>query len=506
MLKLSDKNRVKLRLCRAELNPTEKHLEERLFIACALACALSVPFFRNGAFTFMTWETYLVEQQSHHQDELLQFLSIPSVSSLPAHADDVQQAAQWVASRLTVAGLEQVQVLPTGGHPVVYGEWLHAPGQPTILIYGHFDTQPVDPVELWSSPPFEPVILGDRVYARGASDDKGNMFTPILAVEALLKTEEALPVNVKFFIEGQEEIGSPQLPSFIASHRDLLACDLVLSADGGQYDEDQPGVMLSCKGLVGVQIDVRGAKSDLHSGSYGGAVPNPIHALVAILDSLRSPEGKILVDGFYDTVLPLSAEDRAAIAEIPFDEQAYREKIGVSALLAEPGYTPQEHLAARPTLEINGIWGGFQGEGTKTVLPSEAHAKITCRLVANQVPEAIADLLIQHIKQHAPSGVEVAVHQLPGAARPYLIPADHWGNQAAAAVLQELYGKVPYQMREGGSIPVCELFQRNLGAYTVSFGFGLSDEQIHAPNEFFRLSSFRRGPVAYCKLLHHLAK
>ncbi|HEY3994055.1 MAG TPA: dipeptidase [Ktedonobacteraceae bacterium] len=453
----------------------------------------------------MTWETYLVEHRSQHQDELLQFLSIPSISSLPSHADAVQRAAQWVAERLTTAGLEQVQILPTGGHPVVYGEWLHAPEKPTVLIYGHFDTQPVDPLDLWTNPPFEPTISEDRVYARGASDDKGNMFTPILGVEALLKAEGALPINVKFFLEGQEEIGSPQLPAFIASHRELLACDLVLSSDGSQYGEDQPELMLSAKGLAGVQIDVRGAHGDLHSGMYGGAVPNPIHALTAILASLRSPEGKILVEGFYDTVLPLSDADRASIAAIPFDAQAYQERIGVTALLSEPGYTPQEHLAARPTLEINGIWGGFQGEGVKTVLPAEAHAKITCRLVANQEPSAIVDLIAKHVEKHTPAGVQVTVRALPGTARPYLIPADHWGNQAAASVLQELYGKAPYHARVGGSIPVCELFLTHLGAYTVGFAFGLGDEQIHAPNEFFRLSSFRRGPVAYCKILHHLA-
>ncbi len=236
----------------------------------------------------MTWETHLEEQQSRYQDELLQFLSIPSISALPEHAGDVQQAARWVADRLTAAGLENVQVLPTSGHPVVYGEWLHAPGKTTVMIYGHFDTQPADPLNLWTSPPFEPQVRNDRVYARGASDDKGNMLIPILAVEALLKAEGALPVNVKFFLEGQEEIGSPQLPAVIANQRDLLACDLVLSADGGQHDEDQPAILIAFKGIAGVQIDVRGARTDLHSGVYGGAVANPIHALVHIIDSMPS--------------------------------------------------------------------------------------------------------------------------------------------------------------------------------------------------------------------------
>lgn len=454
----------------------------------------------------MTWEMYLEEHQSQHQDELLQFLSIPSISSIPEHAAAVQQAAQWVSERLTTAGVEKVEILPTGGHPVVYGEWLHAPGKPTVLIYGHFDTQPVDPLALWDSPPFEPVIIEDRVYARGASDDKGNMLTPILGVEALLKAEGALPINVKFFFEGQEEIGSPQLPTFIAQHRDLFACDLVLSSDGGQYSEDHPELMVACKGLVGLQIDVQGANADLHSGLYGGAVANPIHTLAYILDSLRSPDNKILVEGFYDDVIPLSDDDRAAIALIPFDEQAQKDHLGVNALIAEPGYTSQEHLAGRPTLEVNGIWGGFQGEGVKTVLPNEAHAKITCRLVANQEPETIAKLLKSHIEKHVQSGVRVTVRPQPGTAKPYLIPLDHWGNQAAIDVLTEIYGVAPYYSRVGGSIPVCELFLNHLGAYTVGFAFGLPDERFHSPNEFLRLSSFRRGPVAYCKILQRLSE
>ena len=453
-----------------------------------------------------TVETYLQENEPRYTDELLDFLRIPSVSALPERADDVRRAAQWVADRLTAAGLDNIQILPTGGHPVVYADWLHALDRPTIMIYGHFDVQPVDPLTLWSSPPFEPVIRDDRVYARGASDDKGNMLIPILAVEALLQTEGTLPVNIKFFLEGQEEIGSPQLPAFITERRDLLACDLVVSADGGQYDETHPALLVSSKGLGGVQIDVRGARTDLHSGVYGGAVANPIHALIHIIDSMRDSEGKILVEGFYDKVAPLSAEDRAAIAAVPFDEAALRGQVGVDALVAEPGYTPQEHMSARPTLEVNGIWGGFQGEGTKTVLPAEAHAKITCRLVPDQDPATIRDLLAAHVARHAPPGVTVAVQPLPGAARPYYIPADHWGSRAAATVLTKVYGVEPYQGRTGGSIPVCELFLDTLGVYTVGFAFGLRDEQVHAPDEFFRLGNFRRGQGAYARLLHELGR
>jgi acetylornithine deacetylase/succinyl-diaminopimelate desuccinylase-like protein len=454
----------------------------------------------------MSWETYLKEQQPRYQEELLEFLSIPSVSALPEHTEDVQRAAQWVANRLKVAGLENVQIWPTDGHPAVYGEWLHAPEKPTVLIYGHFDTQPADPLQLWTNPPFEPVIKDDRVYARGASDDKSNMLVPILTVEALLHTESALPVNVKFFFEGQEEIGSPQMPALITQQRNQLACDLVLSADGLQYDEGHPGLLVSTKGLAGVQIDVQGARADLHSGLYGGAVANPIHALVYLLDSMRSPEGKILIDGFYDAVGPLSDEDRASIAANPFDEQAQKAAIGVSELVSEPGYTPLEHMGSRPTLEVNGIWGGFQGEGTKTVLPNQAHAKITCRLVAHQDPDTIVELITRHVEQHKLPGVQATVTRLPGAARPYLMARDQWGNEAAKVVLTELYGTEPYFMRVGGSIPVCELFLNVLGAYTVNFGFGLPDEQFHAPNEFYRLSSFRRGVIAYGKMLYQLAK
>lgn len=454
----------------------------------------------------MSWETYLKEQQPRYQKELLEFLSIPSISALPEHAEDVQQAARWVANRLTVAGLENVQVWPTDGHPAVYGEWLHAPGKPTVLIYGHFDTQPADPLQLWTNPPFEPVIKNDRIYARGASDDKSNMFVPILTVEALLQTERALPVNVKFFFEGQEEIGSPQMPALIAQQRNQMACDLVLSADGFQYDEEHPALLTSTKGLAGVQVDVQGANADLHSGLYGGAVANPIHALVYLLDSMRSPEGKILIDGFYDAVAPLSDEDRASIAAVPFDEQAQKAAIGVTELVSEPGYTPPEHMGSRPTLEMNGIWGGFQGQGVKTVLPNQAHAKITCRLVANQDPVTIVELITRHVEQQKLPGVQVTVTPLPGIAKPYLMAEDHWGNEAAKVVLTELYGTEPYFIRAGGSIPVCELFLSVLGAYTVNFGFGLPDEQFHAPNEFYRLSSFRRGVLAYGKMLYQLAK
>ncbi len=452
-----------------------------------------------------TLQNYLAENRERFLHELLEFLAIPSISSLPQCTQAVADAAEWTMNRLRAAGIGNARVLETGGHPVVYGEWLQAEGKPTILIYGHFDTQPVDPEHLWTHPPFEPTLRDGRIYARGASDDKGNMLIPILAVEALLRTEGKLPVNVKFFLEGQEEIGSPQLPEFIAQHRELLACDMVVSADSGQWSETEPAILVAFRGLCAVQIDVRGAESDLHSGIYGGAVPNPIHALVQLLDSMRGPEGEIQIEGFYDEVVPLTPEDRAAIAAVPFDEAAFARQLGVNTLVGEPGYTALERLWARPTLEINGVYGGFQGEGVKTVLPNEAHAKITCRLVADQHGSRVIEAIRRHVEKHAPAGVQVTVTPLPGSSRPYRMPDDHPGNTAAREVLTEEYGREPYSIRVGGSVPVCELFLTHLQAYTVGFGFALDDERFHAPDEFFRLSSFERGPRAYCKLLHRLA-
>jgi acetylornithine deacetylase/succinyl-diaminopimelate desuccinylase-like protein len=453
----------------------------------------------------MNWQTYLETNQPDFTARLLDFLRIPSISSLPEHADDVRAAGKWVMAQLQRTGMEHVEMMETGGHPVVYADWLHAPGKPTVMIYGHFDTQPVDPLHLWDSPPFEPVIKDGLVYARGASDDKGNMLAPMLALEALLKSEGALPVNVKCFFEGQEEIGSPTLPAFIAANQDKFACDFVLSADGGQWSEDQPALLVGLKGLCALQIDVVGPAYDVHSGLYGGAIQNPIHALAALLASMRSADGRILVEGFYDDVIPLSDADRSEIGRVPYDQEAVRQKLGIDAFFGEPGFTTLERSWGRPTLEVNGIWGGFQGEGVKTVLPSEAHAKITCRLVANQHPEKIAQLLRTHVERHAPPGVRATVSIKENGAMPYLMAGDHPGNLAARDILMEEYAKEPFLARSGGSIPVTAMFLESLGVYTVSFGFALNDERQHSPNEFFRLENFVRGQRTYCRLLNRLA-
>ncbi len=452
------------------------------------------------------WETYLNDHQSQYLEELTEFLRIPSISSLPEHAEDIRKAADWVVARLKRAGIDNIQILETGGHPVVFGEKIKSPDKPTVMIYGHFDVQPVDPLDLWTTPPFEPRVEDGRIYARGAADDKGNMLIPILAAEAVLKTQGELPVNLKFFFEGQEEIGSPQLGETIPKYKDLLACDLILSADGGQWKEDQPALIVGLRGLCAVQIDVQAASQDSHSGQWGGTFLNPIHALTRIITSMRSPDGKILVDGFFDAVQPLTDTDRAQIAEIPYDEEEYKSKLGVAELYGEPGFSTYERVWTRPTLDVNGIWGGFQGEGLKTVIPSKAHAKISCRLVPDQDPATIQQLLIGHVEKHAPSGVTVSAYPIAGKADPYRVPPDHPGNQAAFSVLKAIYGKNPYYGRMGGTIPVLSELLKNLQAYTVNFAFGLNDECVHAPNEFFRLSSFVKGQRAYCMLLEELSR
>ena len=452
------------------------------------------------------WESYLAQHRNRLLEEYFEYLRIPSISAQDEYVPEVARAGKWVADRLAAIGIRNVEVMPTGGHPVVYGDWLGAPGKPTVLVYGHFDVQPVDPLELWTSPPFEPAVRDGIVYARGASDNKGNLFVALMAIEAMLKADGGLPVNLKFIVEGQEEIGSPQLKPFIAANKARFAADLVLSTDGGSGGADPPQVVVGSRGNTAVQIDVRGANSDLHSGQYGGTVANPIHALVRILDSMRSPDGKVLVEGFYDDVV-FTDEDRRQIAAVPFDEEEFKRRLGIDALFGEPGYTPRERIWARPTLEVNGIYGGYQGEGTKTVLPNEAHAKLTCRLVPNQDPVRIRALLAEHVRRNTPPGVRAEAHpgRVSEGARPYVIRADHPANKAAFAVLEEVRGQRPFYARMGGTVPIYDLLVDNLGVQCVSFGQGAGDERAHAPDEFFRLETLDRGPRAYALLLERLA-
>jgi acetylornithine deacetylase/succinyl-diaminopimelate desuccinylase-like protein len=458
--------------------------------------------------TMADWRTYLADNRDRFLDELMDFLRIPSVSSLPAHAEDVQRAAQWVARRLDSAGAADVQILPTGGHPVVTGSAGFGAGsddRPTVMIYGHFDVQPADPVALWSRPPFEPALVDGRIYARGASDDKGNMLAPILAVEALLKAGGRLPVNVRFLFEGQEEIGSPQLPELLRRHRTALGCDVVFSADGGQWSVNQPSIVTGRRGLCALQIDVQGPAGDLHSGTYGGTVRNPIEAICTLLASLHTPDGRVAVAGFYDTVRSIDPEEAALMAAIESDDGLYARDVGAVSVYGESGFTTYERAWIRPTLEFNGIWGGFQGEGLKTVLPSRAHAKISCRLVPDQQPDAVRDLLTAHLQRQSPPGVTVSVTPFDGSAEPYLVPHDHPGNTAAAAVLTVVYGRPPYVVRMGGSIPVCNLLHSILGAHVINFSFSLKDENVHAPDEFLRLASFIRAQEAWGRLLEEAA-
>ena len=449
----------------------------------------------------MSWQTYLSNNRTRFIQELIDFVSIPSISALPQHKNDVRRAAEWLKTRLDTAGMNHAMLINTAGHPAVYADWLHAPNKPTILLYGHYDVQPVDPLDQWVSPPFEPQIRDGKIYGRGASDDKGNIIATVQTLEAILRTAGKFDVNVKCIFEGEEEIGSPTLGPAIALHRDLLACDHIFSMDGLQWGERAAGILVGLKGMAKLQINVFGPKTDQHSGLFGATIQNPTTALAHILASLRSPEGKVLVNGFYDDVRPLTDQDRAHLAAVPFDPIAIQKTVGVTALSGEPGYSPLERMWARPTLDVNGIWGGFQGAGSKTIIPASAHAKITCRLVADQNPEHIADLIETHIHHHTPPGVRVEIEKSSGA-HPFLMAPDHPSNILVQGVLSELYGSDPYYVRVGGSVPVYAVFERELGVQPATMGFTLEDEQLHAPNEFWRLESFDRCQMAYGMLLH----
>ncbi|HUX32633.1 MAG TPA: dipeptidase [Gemmatimonadaceae bacterium] len=451
----------------------------------------------------MTDQRVLDHLKAHHDRilaELIEFASIPSVSTDPAHAADIAAAARWVAAKLAAAGPFTVRTIPTAGNPVVYGEWLGAPGKPTVLVYGHYDVQPEDPVDKWHSPPFTPTVRDGRLYARGVSDDKGPMLIPIKVAQAFFAVAGALPVNVKCVFEGEEEIGSHSLDAFIRDHQELLAADVVLSADGAMWRISEPSLTVASRGLAGLEVTLTAASKDLHSGRHGGGVANPLHAMAQLIASLHAADGRVAVAGFYDRVVELTADERAAIAALPFDEAAYLTQVGAPSAFGEPGYSTLERQWTRPTLEVNGMWGGYQGPGGKTVIPSEAHAKITCRLVPDQVPEEIVALVARHLERHVPPGTRLSVVDPEHGARPAHIGANHFALQAAGESLRAVYGVKPLVVRMGGTVPISELFQRHMGLDTVFFSFSTADEDYHAPNEFFRVHRLHEGLEAWARV------
>lgn len=437
-------------------------------------------------------------------EELSELLRIPSISSLSEHKEDIQKAAAWISNKLKNIGMEHVEIIQTKGHPIIYADWIHQENAPTVLVYGHYDVQPVDPVNLWESPPFEPTIRDEKIFARGATDDKGQMFLHIKAVETLLLSKGNLPVNVKFCIEGEEEIGSPHLPPYLSENKDKLACDVVIISDSDMWDRGVPAITYSLRGLCALEVSLKTANSDLHSGMFGGGVQNANHLLVQLLATLHNADGKVNVEHFYDDVLELTEFEKEQIKALGFDEEKLKKSLGLTDLTGgETNYPYREKISSRPTLEINGLWGGFQGEGTKTVIPNEAHAKITCRLVNNQVPEKIQDLIKKHIEEHAPKGSTVKV-SLQDTGNPFLTPIDSPMIQKAAEAYQNVYGKSPVYKREGGSIPIVSDFSQSLNAPVVLMGFGLPDENLHAPNEHFNLENFDKGILTICSFLERI--
>jgi acetylornithine deacetylase/succinyl-diaminopimelate desuccinylase-like protein len=430
---------------------------------------------------------------------LVEFASIPSVSTDPAYAADIDRAARWVAAELAAAGPLTVRTLPTAGNPVVYGEWLGAPGKTTVLVYGHYDVQPPDPLEKWHSPPWTPTVRDGRLYARGVSDDKGPMLIPIAVAEAFFATAGCLPVNMKFMFEGEEEIGSRHLDVFVQQHKDLLAADVVVSADGAMWRIDEPSLTVASRGLCGLELTLTAASKDLHSGRHGGGVANPLHAMAALVASLHESNGRVAVAGFYDEVRELSSGERAALAALTYDERAYLAQVGAPSAFGEPGYTTLERQWTRPTLEVNGMWGGYQGPGQKTVIPSEAHAKITCRLVPDQDPDEVAVRVERHLEAHVPPGTRLSLSIADHGSRAAHITLDHFALKAADAALHATYGVRPLVVRMGGTVPIAELFQRHMGLDTVFFSFSTADEDFHAPNEFFRVHRLHEGLEAWAR-------
>lgn len=452
-------------------------------------------------------DAYCAANQDRFVDELIELCRIPSISADPAHDGDVRRSAEHLAQAARDAGFATAGLIETAGHPAIYAERVEDPALPTVLIYGHHDVQPADPLDEWTSPPFEPAVVGDQLRCRGAVDDKGQVWMHLKAVEAHLRTRGRLPLNLRLIVEGDEEVGSPHFEQLIETHAERLRADLCVVSDTAMHGRGQPSICVGLRGLVDLEVEVTGPSLDLHSGEFGGAVLNPVEALARLLGSLRDPRtGQVTVAGFYDDVIELSPQARAALAAIPFDEDAFRELAGgVPATFGEQGYTTTERRSVRPTLEINGIWGGYQGPGPKTIVPSLAGAKITCRLVPEQRPEAIAERVAAAIEAAAPPAVRVRVTR-GGGGNPVVTPTDHPGVRAAARAMREVFGAEPLLTRSGGSIPPVEMFSRRLAMPTVLVGVGLPDDRIHAPNEKFDLPQFHAGVRVLTRLWDDLAR
>jgi len=448
---------------------------------------------------------YIHTSRDRYIAELTEYLAIPSISALPDHANEVARCARWTSDELERIGLEHVRLITTAGHPVVYADWLHAPGAPTILFYGHYDVQPVDPLDEWDSPPFEATVREGEIYARGAADDKGQIFMHFKAVEACLTQTGQLPVNMKLILEGEEEIGSVHLDGFVREHRSDLTADVLVISDTPMFERGVPSICYGLRGLAYFQIDVRGTTSDLHSGSFGGAVANPAFVLPQILSQMKDRGGRVKIPGFYDDVRPLRDEEREAFARLPFNERQYGKDLGAPKLIGERDYTTLERLWARPTFEVNGLLSGFTGDGAKTVIPAVAMAKVSMRLVPDQKPDTVARLFEEYVRKVAPRTVTLDVTKLHEG-KPWMAELDNPFVQAAGRAIERGFGRAPVFTREGGSIPVVSTFQEVLGLPTVLFGVGLPDENAHAPNEKLDLSNFHNGVIASAYLYEEIGK
>jgi acetylornithine deacetylase/succinyl-diaminopimelate desuccinylase-like protein len=436
--------------------------------------------------------------------ELQEFVGIPSVSTLSEHKGDMERTAEWVANQMRAVGLENVSILPTAGHPVAYGEWLHAPDKPTLLVYGHYDVQPVDPLDEWLTPPFEATIHGETMYGRGASDMKGNVHGTLKALEAL-KENGGIPLNVKFLIEGEEEIGSRNLGAFIDKHAELLKADLCLNADSGILAPEMPSIVYGLRGLAYFELWVYGPGQDLHSGTFGGSIANPAQVLCELVAGLHDAKGRVTLKGFYDDVRPLTEEDRAEYARLPINDELWKAMTSVTEVTGEEGFTTAERTGGRPTLEINGILSGFTGEGAKTVLPAKAMAKISTRLVPYQDHTKIEDMLKAYVAENAPPTVRWTVKNMTVSAPGVLLSRDSTGAQAASKALRDTFGGEPIFVAQGGSVPIVTMIQEKLGMDSVLLGFGLPDDKIHGPNEKLHLPNYYRGIESYIRFFVNIA-